>query len=106
MKKILISVLIVLLLVLTYFAIWRGIKFLKINSLQDIKKQSKLLDNRIKSAESLANVKYPSEKDQLEDAIKQLKIAKQEYENKNLNNKEKESIGALEVKTYKIHYLC
>ena len=105
MKKILISVIIVLLLITTCFAIFKGISFAKIKSIKDIKSASNTLDKHIEESEKLANQEYPSQVQTLEDAIKNLKLAKQEYESKNIYNAEQVNIGALEVKTYKIHYL-
>lgn len=105
MKKILISVLIVLLLVLSYFALMKGIGFLKIKSINDIKNASNQLENDFNEANELSSKTYPSEVEALESAIKQLKISKQEYDNKNLYIGEENSIGTVEIKTYKIHYL-
>ena len=105
MKKILISILIILLLVLVCFSMIKGIGFLKIKSINDIKSSSAKLDNDFNEARELSNKTYPSEVEELEDAIKKLKISKQEYENKNINNKEESSLGSVEIKTYKIHYL-
>lgn len=105
MKKILISVLIVLLLITTCFAIFKGISFAKIKSVKDIKNESNNLDKSIEQAKKVANQEYPAKVQTLEDSIKNLKLAKQEYENKNIYNAEQVNIGALEVKTYKIHYL-
>lgn len=105
MKKILISVLIILLLVLSYFALAKGIGFLKIKSINDIKTASNQLETSFNEANELSSKTYPSEVEALESAIKQLKISKQEYENKNLYNSEENSLGTIEIKTYKIHYL-
>lgn len=105
MKKILISVLIVLLLILSYFALAKGIGFLKIKSINDIKNASNQLENDFNEANELSSKTYPTEVEALESAIKQLKISKQEYENKNLYSEEENSLGAIEIKTYKIHYL-
>lgn len=105
MKKILISILIILLLVLTYFSLAKGIGFLNIKSINDIKTASSKLDSDFNQANELSNKTYPQEVQGLEDAIKKLKISKQEYENKNLYNSDKLSIGTVEIKTYKIHYL-
>jgi len=104
-KKILISVLIILLLILNYFAFARGISFLKIKSINDIKNASNNLGSSFNEANVLSNKTYPTEVENLERAIKQLKISKQEYENKNIYSPEGDSIGAIEIKTYKIHYL-
>ncbi len=105
MKKILISVIIVLLLILSSFALAKGIGFLKIKSINDIKTASSKLDEDFNEANELSNKTYPEEVEGLEEAIKKLKISKQEFENKNLYNNEKVSLGTVEVKTYKIHYL-
>ncbi len=105
MKKILISILIVLLLILVCFAIAKGINFLNIRGVNHIKTADTKLENDFNEANELSNKTYPSEVEGLEDAIKKLKISKQDYDNKNVNNAEKNSIGTVEVKTYKIHYL-
>lgn len=105
MKKILISVLIILLLVLSYFALAKGIGFLNIKSFKDIKVASNKLENDFNQANELSSKTYPSEVEALESAIKQLKISKQEFENKNLNSAEENPLGTMEIKTYKIHYL-
>lgn len=105
MKKILISVLIILLLVLSYFAIARGVNFLNIKSVNNIKATSDKLENDFNEANELSSKTYPTEVEQLENAIKQLKISKQEYENKTSHNTSETSLGTVEIKTYKIHYL-
>lgn len=105
MKKILISVLIILLLVLSYFALAKGIGFLKIKSINDIKNASSKLESDFNQANELSSKTYPSEVEALENAIKQLKISKQEYENKNIYNTDENLFGAIEIKTYRIHYL-
>ncbi|MBO4815591.1 MAG: hypothetical protein J5507_01275 [Clostridia bacterium] len=105
MKKILISVLIALLLIIVCFAIFKGISFAKIKSINDIKSASNKLDEDVETANGLANQEYPSKVQTLEETIKNLKLAKQEYENKNPYNAEQLNIAAVEVKNYKIHYL-
>ncbi len=105
MKKILISILIILLLVLSFFALAKGISFLNIKSINNIKEASTKLENGFNEANELSNKTYPSEAQGLEDAIKELKISKQQYENKNLYNSQEDSLGNVEIKTYKIHYL-
>ena len=105
MKKILISVIIILLLILSYFALAKGIGFLKIKSINNIKSVSANLDSNFNEANELSNKTYPTEVEALENAIQQLKISKQQYESKNLYNSEENSLGTIEIKTYKIHYL-
>jgi len=104
-KKILISVLIILLLILSYFALVKGIGFLKIRSINDIKNASIKLENDFNEANELSSKTYPTEVETLESAIKQLKISKQEYNSKNLYSINENSLGVMEIKTYKIHYL-
>lgn len=107
MKKILISIIIVLLLILAYFMIWNGISigFIKIEGIKYIKSASEKLDEDVNKANELANQTYPSEEEGLEEAIRKLKLSKQEYENKVSYNADDLILGAMEVKTYKIHYL-
>ena len=59
MKKILISILIILLLVLVCFSMIKGIGFLKIKSINDIKSSSAKLDNDFNEARELSNKTYP-----------------------------------------------
>lgn len=107
MKKILISVLIVLLLVLAYIVLSKGldIGFIKISSLNSVKEKSIELDENLDKANEVCEQKYPAEVKGLEDAIEKLKNSKKNYENKKVYNEEKEEIGTLEIKTYAIHYL-
>ncbi len=105
MKKILISIIILLLIIVTCFAIFKGISFAKIKSIKDIKAETKKLDTNIQNAEKLANETYPKKVQTLEYAIKNLKLAKQQYENKKPTDPNASTISTLEVKTYKIHYL-
>lgn len=105
MKKILITVVIILLLVLTYFTLTKGISFLNIKSINDIKAASNKLNSDFDEANNLSNKTYPEETEGLEEAIRKLKISKQQYENKSLNSADKSSLGTIEIKTYKIHYL-
>ena len=107
MKKILISILIVLLLILTYIVLDKGINIgsFRINSIKDIKDGSIKLDEDLAKANELLNKTYPTEVEGLEEAIKNLKISKQNYENKKLYNTESEALNVVEIKTYTIHYL-
>ncbi|MDO5555422.1 MAG: hypothetical protein Q4G09_01825 [Clostridia bacterium] len=107
MKKILIGVLIILLIILTYIVIAKSISIgnFKIESIKDIKLASDTLNQDVDKSNALVDQTYPTESASLEEAIKNLKIAKQKYESKNLDGTNLTSIGAVEVKTYKIHYL-
>lgn len=105
MKKILISILIVVLLILNYFLIWQGIELFSVNSIKKIRYASEQLDEDLNSAEKLNNQTYPNKYKELEEAIKDLQKSKQEYDNKSKYNADGVKVGAVEVKTYKIHYL-
>lgn len=107
MKKILISILIVLLLILTSVALTKGINLgiIKIDSIKDIKEKSTKLDQDLNKANEISNKTYPNEVEGLEEAIRKLKISKQEYENKKINSTDDNALGTVEIKTYTIHYL-
>lgn len=107
MKKILISVLIILLLALTFVAFYKGLNLgiIKIDSIKNIKSQSAKLEEDLNQANELSNKTYPSEVEGLEEAIRKLQISKQDYENKSLYSNEGNALGTIEVKTYTIHYL-
>lgn len=107
MKKILISILIILILILVYVGFTKGINigFIKINSIENVKLAKIALDEDFNRANTLANVTYMQEIENLETAITKLKSIKQDYQNKNLNNEQNEAITNVQVKTYTIHYL-
>lgn len=105
MKKTLITIVIILLLILTCFTLIKGISFLNIKGINDIKVASNKLNSDFEEANNLSNKTYPEETEGLEEAIRKLKISKQEYESKSLKSEDKNSLGTVEIKTYKIHYL-
>lgn len=107
MKKILIAILIIILLVLSYviFAKSINIGFIKVDSIKDIKAASSNLENKFEEANELSNKTYPNEVDNLENAIKFLKLSKQEYDNKKAYAKDDEEIGTTQIKKYEIDYL-
>ncbi len=76
-----------------------------IKSIKEIKYASQKLDEDLNNAKELDAQTYPNKYQELEDAISELKKSKQEYENKSKYATEDVKIGAVEVKTYKIHYL-
>ncbi len=107
MKKILISILIILLLILGYFTVTKGldIGFITIEGIEGIKEKSSELNSDFEEANTLANITYPEEIEGLEAAIKQLSTSKQQYENKKLYSDDETAISTVEIKSYKIHYL-
>ena len=107
MKKILLAILTTLLIVLTYIVLARSITIagFKIESISDIRTASENLNKDANKANSLVDETYPKEMISLEEAIKNLKIAKQKYESKNIYNANENELGAIHVDTYKIHFL-
>lgn len=107
MKKILLAILTTLLIVLTYIVLAKSISIagFKIEGISDIKTASENLDQDANKANSLVDETYPKEMTSLEKAIKDLKIAKQKYESKNVYNADETELGAVHVDTYKIHFL-
>lgn len=107
MKKILLAILTALLIVLTYIVLAKSINIagVRVESISDIEAASDSLEQDVNKANSLVDEIYPKEMTTLEEAIKNLKIAKQKYEAKNTYNTDESELGAVHVDTYKIHYL-
>lgn len=81
MKKILISVLIVLLVILAYFAAFKGISLgnFKILSVKQIANENEKLTQEITQTELLINNEYPSKTNELDKTIANLLTAEEEY---------------------------
>ena len=107
MKKILLAILTIILIVLTYIVLARSLSIagFKIESISDIKSASDNLSADTNKANDLVDQVYPAEMSSLEEAIKNLKIAKQKYEAKNVYNTNEAELGAVHIDTYKIHFL-
>lgn len=74
MKKLLISVIILLILILTGITIVKGIEIgpLKVLGILEIKDDNDKLDDKVKQATKLTSTDYQKAIDDLNDAIKQL----------------------------------
>lgn len=107
MKKILISILIILLSVLTYFFIFDDIKIKdwQNKNFDNIKALDETLYKRIDDAIELNNQEYPESIENLETSIENLEIAKEKYENKLNYIAENVELGVVQVKEYKIERL-
>lgn len=81
MRKILISILIVALLVLTYFTVTNGLNIfgLKILSIKEIADKNEELDKKIEEVSQLTSVSYPKAKKDLETSTAALLREKDEY---------------------------
>lgn len=107
MKKVLISILIVLLIILAYFAIFNGLSFGNINvlSVAEIIEANNDLANNIEQANTLLKKDYPSKKEELASSVTVLLNRKEEYFNLAKISTDKEITKANTEETYLIEYL-
>lgn len=107
MKKLLISVLIVLLIVLAYFAIFQGISLGKINilSVKQVSEKNDELDNQISQANMLIKKEYPTKQENLSSEINNLLEKKEKYFNIAKISTEGEIEKANTEETYLLEYL-
>ena len=107
MKKILIGVVIILLIVLAYFAIFEGITLgsFSVLSVGQIADENQRLEDEIQQVEVLKNSDYPNEMDKLEESIAGLLTAKGEYQDLASISTEGELKEASQEETYTVEYL-
>lgn len=107
MRKVLISILVVLLIILTYFLVFKDLKIAKWENknINDIKSLNKKMNEQIDIAKQLNNQKYPESTTNLEKAIEELQIAKEKYESKLKYVSSDVQLGVVKVKEYKIERL-
>ena len=82
MKKVIISIVIVLMCILTVFTIFKGIHLgdFVILGISEIKEEDAKLEKRITEATKLASTDYPNEVANINKDIKEMKAEKQNYE--------------------------
>lgn len=107
MKKVLISILIVLLLILAYFAIFNGLSIGNINvlSASQIAVANEELTKDIEKAKTLLKKDYPAKKEELSTSITDLLEKKEEYFGLAKISSDKEITKANTEETYLIEYL-
>lgn len=107
MKKILIGILIILLVVMAYFVIFRGISIgnFEILSLEQVQKENNRLEEEIAQTETLIYSTYATRTEQLEKSVSGLLTAKEEYQELEEVSTEGEIKEATKKETYKIEYL-
>lgn len=107
MRKIIISAIIVLLLVLAFVAIYSGISLgdFRILSVKQIISSNQELDNNIQKVNSLLKKEFPSKKDELSTAVADLLDKKEEYFNIAKVSTEGEISKASTEEVYLIEYL-
>lgn len=107
MKKILISVIIVLLIAVVVLGLMGKIKIgnVKLLGIQDIKNSSEELDNTIEEISRLTSITYPSKMSELNSEGKKLLTAKQDYQNKVTFSSESDIEQARQILNYEIEAL-
>ena len=107
MKKILIGILIILLVVMAYFAIFKGISIGGFNvlSVEQIQDENNKLTEEIAKTETLMHSDYRAKTDELEKSVKSLLLAKNEYLDLAKVSTEGELSKASKQEVYKIEYL-
>lgn len=107
MKKVLISILIVLIVILTFFVVFKNINIgeWKSKNINDIKNLNSELKQKINNAKQLNNQDYPNEVNKLDDSMEKLKIVKKKYQNKMEYVSGNVDLGGVSIKNYKIERL-
>ena len=107
MKKVLISILIVLIVILTFFVVFKNINIgeWKSKNINDIKNLNSELEQKINNAKQLNNQDYPNEVNKLDDSMEKLKIVKKKYQNKMDYVSGNVDLGGVSIKNYKIERL-
>ena len=107
MKKVLISILIVLIVILTFFVVFKNINIgeWKSKNINDIKNLNSELEQKINNAKQLNNHDYPNEVNKLDDSMEKLKIVKKKYQNKMEYVSGNVDLGGVSIKNYKIERL-
>lgn len=107
MKKVLIGILIVLLTIMAYFAIAKGISIgsFHVLSVEQIQEENEKLSQEIAQTETLMHSSYPAKTDELETSITKLLAAKEEYQDLASVSTDGELSQANKQESYKIEYL-
>lgn len=107
MRKVLISILGVLLIILIYFIVLKDINIFnwENKNINDIKELNKEMNKQIDIAKQLNNQQYPDNIEILEKSIKELKNSKEKYESKLKYISNDTQLGVVKVKEYKIERL-
>lgn len=107
MKKILIILLIILLVTLSYFAIFRGISLgnFEVLSVEKIQEENDKLTQEIEATERLMHSDYVQKTDELESSVDSLMSAKNEYLDLAHVSSNKDLVDASKKEIYKIEYI-
>lgn len=107
MKKVLISIIVVLFMILTYFVIFKNITISnwKSSNINDVKQLDSNLNEKINTAKQLNNQEYPEKVSNLDSSMEKLKVAKKKYESKMEYVSQDVNLDVVNIKSYKIERL-
>lgn len=107
MKKILTTIIFILLCIMLYFTCFKGISLgnIHISSVTEIKQKSIELDEKKEQAIEKTNKEYPSELNNLKESISSLNIAKDKYNEKIKYLENEVDVNSVQINKYKIEYL-
>ena len=107
MRKILLTIIIILLLVLGYTVVANGIEIVnfQILSIEGVKQESESLKNKIEETNKMIDTDYPQEVSQLQNAKNKFDQAKKEYLEYTNASSEEQILEAKTEKTYAIEFL-
>ncbi len=107
MRKILLSIIIILFLALGYVALRNGIQLgnVQILSIEQIEQKAQELNTKIEEANSMIDVDYPAKRTELTKAEQHLKEAEEEYLKYTNVSTDQEILEAMEQKSYTIEFL-
>ncbi len=107
MRKILISLLIVLLLIVAYLTMFKGINILGIEvlSIYQIKDKNSDLEEKLENVSSLTSIEQTKAMSSLNNSAKELIIAKEEYNDKVLYSSSENIAEAAQTIPYETEYL-
>lgn len=107
MRKILLTIIIILFLALGYVSLAKGIQIgdLQILSIKQIEEKSQELKTRIEEVNKLIDVDYPNKVKELNTASNNMQAAKSEYLKYTNLSSDKEILDAMEEKSYAIEFL-
>ena len=106
-RKILMSVLTILLAVLTYFTISNGVSIgsFKALGLKGLKEQDSQIQSKVETASSLTSSEYPSKLSELNQNAKNLLSKKEEYTDLTTYSTDDQIQAANELQEYEVEYL-
>lgn len=107
MRKLLISVLIVILLAVAGYMCYNGITIInyRISGLKEIKKLNENLDEKISVASKLVSTDYPTQISNISKSMKDLKTEKEKYDNMVTISTDEQVQAAAKIEKYEIEYL-